>query len=170
MSSLSMLAKSAALAAVLAAPASAAVVVPDSGTTNYEFYWAGGLGPIDGIDGVGDPDWSLTLTSASDVSITARDGFILGDAFELLVGGAYVPWTTIGTTAQGYFQATYQASLAAGSYLFSLRLSALAPGFTTGGAFASFTVTPTVVPLPAAGLLLIGALGSLVALRRRKTA
>ncbi|MEZ5755626.1 MAG: VPLPA-CTERM sorting domain-containing protein [Paracoccaceae bacterium] len=170
MPSLSTLAKSALLSAVLASPAAAAVVVPDSGTTDYEFYWRGGLGPIDGINGVEDPVWSLTLASASTVSFTATDGFILGDAFELLVGGAYVPWTTIGTTIDDYFEATYLSSLAAGTYLFSLRLSVLAPGYTRGGAFASFTVTPTVVPLPAAGLLLLGALGSLVALRRRKTA
>lgn len=170
MPSLSTLAKSALLSAVLASPAAAAVVVPDSGTTDYEFYWRGGLGPIDGINGVEDPVWSLTLASASTVSFTATDGFILGDAFELLVGGAYVPWTTIGTTIDDYFEATYLSSLAAGTYLFSLRVSALAPDWTFGGAFASFTVTPTVVPLPAAGLLLLGALGSLVALRRRKSA
>lgn len=176
MSSLSMLAKSAALAAVLAAPASAAVVVPDSGTTNYSFQWVGGVGPIDLIGGANESEWSLNLATASTVSFTATDGFVVGDTFELLLGGLVSPWTTIGTSSGGFFQATFLAPLSAGSYLFSLRVAerAINPEtgrpFQTGGGFASFTVTPTVVPLPAAGLLLIGALGSLVALRRRKTA
>lgn len=169
MSSFSLIAKSALLAAVLATPAASAVVVPDSGATGYEFNWVDGLGQIDGIEGTSETEWSLTLTTESIVSVIATDAFIMGDAFEFLLNGLVTPWTTIGTSG-GYFQGTYFAPLSAGSYLFSLQLSELAPGFIDGGAFASFSVTPTVVPLPAGGMLLIGALGLMAALRRRKSA
>lgn len=175
MPSVSMIVKSALLAAVLATPAAAAVVVPDSGTTNYEFDWRGGLGQIDGIDLTNEDTWSLTLATASTVSFTARDGYVVGDRFRLLLDGLITPWTTTGTTTGGYFQGTFLAPLTAGSYLFSLRVSrrAIDPAtglpFRTGGGFASFSVTPAVVPLPAGGVLLIGALGMLAALRRRKS-
>jgi hypothetical protein len=175
MSSFSLIAKAALLAAVLATPAAAAVVVPGSGTTNYEFDWFGGLGQIDGIDLTFEDTWSLTLATASTVSFTATDDFVVGDAFELLLDGLITPWTTTGITSGGFFQGTFLAPLTAGSYLFSLQVSQLAidtangAPFRTGGALASFSVTPTVVPLPAGGILLIGALGMLAALRRRKS-
>lgn len=51
---------------------------------------------------------------------------------------------------------------------------ALAPGGTISVAAGSssryYSINTTVVPLPAAGLMLLGALGGLAALRRRKTA
>lgn len=175
MPSFSMIAKSALLAAVLATPAAAAVLVPGSGTTNYEFDWRGGLGRIDGINDTNENSWSLTLATPSTVSFTATDGFVIGDAFRLLLDGALTRWTTTGTSG-GYFQGTFLAPLTAGTYLFSLRVSqrAIDPRtgrpFMTGGGFASFSVTPAVVPLPAGGVLLIGALGMLAALRRHKRA
>lgn len=159
-----------ALALVLATPAAAAVVVPDSGTTNYSFRWDDGLGQIDFIDDGFENEWILTLTRDSTVTFTATDGFIPGDVFGLILGGSTPsPWTSTGTSG-GYFQGTYSAFLTPGTFAFSLEVTELAPGFTTGRAFASFTVRPSAVPLPAGGLLLIGALGGLALLRRRQTA
>lgn len=169
MRSLAMIAKAALLSAILAAPAAAAVVVPGSGTTNYFFQWAGGMGPIDRIDGVDQSEWSLTLVQPSTVTITATDGFIVGDVFSLIFGGVSTPWTSVGSSV-GFFQGIFTAPLAAGSYLFSLNVSNLANGYDTGGGYASFAVRPSVVPLPAGGLLLISALGLLAAARRRMRA
>lgn len=168
MRSLAMIAKSVLLSAFLAAPAAAAVVVPGSGSSNYFFQWID-PGQIDRIDGQPGTEWSLTLSQPSTVTFTATDGFIVGDAFELIFGGASTPWTTVGTSG-GFFQGIFTAPLSAGSYLFSLNVTTLANGFNTGGGYASFAVTPSVVPLPAGGLLLISALGLLAAARRRMRA
>lgn len=180
MTSLFQLAKVALLAAVLATPAAAAVVVPGSGNSDYDFFWSEGVGPIERIGGTDDTEWSLTLTTPSIVSFTATDDFIVGDAFELLLDGVLTPWTTVGTSEgievplDGFFQGNFLRSLSVGSYLFSLQVSAIAPGVGInagrGRAFASFSVTPAVVPVPAGGLLLITAIGGLALLRRRKRA
>lgn len=162
------IAKAAILAAFIAAPASAAVVVPDTGTTDYRFQWDGGLGPIDSIQGGnGAFEWSLTLTTESDVTFSATDNFVVGDEFALVLDGAETPWTSTGL-AGDYFTGSYSATLDPGTYVFTLDVTALAPGFTSGGADASFTVTPTVIPLPATMPLLIGALGMAGYVARRK--
>lgn len=163
---LSVMGKAALIAAALGTPAAAAVVVPDSGTSEYIFSWIDGLGPIDEIGGTSETEWSLTLTTASTVTFTATDAFVVGDYFGLLLGGLSTPWTTVGSSGP-YFQGIFSAPLAAGSYLFSLEVTDLAPDFTDGDAFASFAVTPSVVPLPAGGMLLVAAMGMLAALRRR---
>ena len=168
MASFSLIAKSALLAAVLATPAAAAVVVPDSGPSQYFFEWTDGLGPIDGIESGTETQWSLMLTTESTVTFTATDDLEPGDAFGLLLGGLSTPWMSEGVSGD-YFQGTYSAVLNAGSYLFSLEVTHGAEGFTSGGAYAAFDVVPTPVPLPAGGLLLMGALGGLAVLRRRKS-
>jgi len=165
------IAKAVALTVCIAAPASAAVVVPDTGTTDYLFQWTGGLGPITSIQGEnGAFDWSLTLAVESDVTFTVTDDYVAGDAFGLVLDFVPTPWTTSGMSGS-FFTGTYAATLGPGTYIFGLELTELAPGYTSGAAPASFTVAPTVVPLAASLPLLVGALGvaGLVARRRSRS-
>ena len=70
--------------------------------------------------------------------------------------------------------ATYADVLAAlnlgGDQSGSLRIGIHVQGFANGGSESFVNGTPAPVPVPAAGLLLIGALGGLAALRSRKRA
>jgi hypothetical protein len=50
----------------------------------------------------------------------------------------------------------------------SLRIGIHVQGFANGGSESFVNATPTPVPVPAAGLLLMGALGALTVARRRK--
>lgn len=83
-----------------------------------------------------------------------------------MVDGVATAWDTAGYVGQ-YFNGVKTVAFSAGSHTISLFLTALAPGFIGGGAFAQIT-PPAAVPLPA-GLPLLGAgLAGLAALRRKR--
>jgi len=160
------------------------VIVPLTGLASKDidqrFLWNDGLGQIDAITLPGDvrtdlfdPYWQLTIPEnyIADIRLVVKDGFIPGDKFRLLVDGLLTPWDDTSTN-NGFFKGVIDLTLSAGTYLFSLIVSKLAPLQTTGGAWLSFSpavltyIPPEVpppgeVPIPAAGLLFPVGLGLL---------
>lgn len=121
-------------------------------------------------------DWSMTVATDSVLSmVSATDDFMIGDEFALIFDGSVIAWDAI-TSPGGFFSgAMTDLFLSAGLHTFSLSLTALAPGFTSGGASMTFGTASAsaVVPLPAAlplGLAGLGMLGFVGWRRRRITA
>ena len=140
--------------------AQAAVAIdPTTGLSSY-FTWSGGLGSIDTIDGTATSEWSIDVASDSIMTMaTAYDGFVVGDEFALVVDGSVVAWTSTFADASGYFHGVYDdLFLSAGSHTISLTLTALAPGFTSGGAYADFSAV-TVPEASSLALLFLGLAG-----------
>ncbi len=144
--------------------ASATVVNPAGDTGGFS--WSGGLGASTTFDG--HDTLSLTVAKASTVTFSVVDCCLIGDAFALLVDGASVAWDSITNPGGvgGNFAASVDLLLAAGAHTFDLTVTA----DCCGGGGGTWATTPvSAVPVPAAGLLLLGSLGGLVAMRRRKT-
>lgn len=151
--------------------ASAGVTIdPTTGLDSY-FEWEGGTGQIDNIDSSGEAEWTITLSSAGSLDITANDGFVVGDEFALYVDGVLTAWTSEYYDGSGYYYGVYDdLTLSAGTHTLTLYVTELASGYTSGGAYASFSsVTPVPVPAPGAvALVSIGA--SLVGWMKRRRA
>lgn len=159
------------LGAALPAAASTAV---GPGASSYSVEWATDGGTIADIDGSGESDFSLSvgLGTVATVSYSILDCCIVGDTYDATIDGGVVAWDTEGFTGPGgLWEGTLTTMLAAGTYIFDAIIDASGSGFILpAGGTASFDVSISAVPLPAGGLLLIGGLGGLVALRRRKKA
>ena len=121
----------------------------DSRAIDQEFIWSDGLGPIDSIALVFDPYWELTVPTASHLGVLALDGFSSGDAFELVVNGTVKPWTSSFFDGSGFFHGEYSdLTVSAGTTLFTLNVTALAPGFTEGGAWLNFSPATPITSVP----------------------
>lgn len=151
-----------ALAGLATLNAQAQVVVPQEGFTSL-FTWDSGVGPAI-------TTFSLDVTGPSAISVTLRDDFIPGDEFALLLDGKTIDWTTAGNVGS-YFQGVASGVfLGTGSHLFEIAITKGAEGYTTGGAWATFSAV-SAVPEPAtygmlgAGLAVVGFMA-----RRRKQA
>jgi hypothetical protein len=156
-----------AIAALVAAPASAAVLTP--GTDWTTFFFSGDGSTLEDAD-TGDTFWTVTLTKAGFLQVT--DAFLIGDVFEMSVDGS-----SIGTT--GPFDTTgpetSDPDVAFGGPVYSWLSYALAPGtyeitgiaasspFGSGGAFLR------VVPVPEAATwaMMIAGFGLVGAASRR---
>lgn len=135
---------------------------------------------FDGTEAAGVTCFDLTNTSTSTAVVTValvtvnQHGLHTEANSWGWLGGIQVDVSNVGIISQAIiaegasFQQTFSFLIAAGtSVLFD---------WTYGAAYASgaaapqfdFTVAATVVPVPAAGFLLLGALGGLGALRRRR--
>lgn len=157
--------------------AHASAMLDSTSGGDYYFTWSGGMGPIDTIFKLPDTssnlgnDWSITVSKNSYLTIvTAWDGFVPGDAFKLRVDGVLIDWTAITVDTNGYFHGTYNnLYLSAGTHTITLDVVGLAPGFTGGGAYASFSGTsPAPVPIPATMLLFGTGIGGLAVSRLRR--
>ena len=161
----------AALGLSLAAmPAAASVVVPSSGSSSYDIEFFTDGAPIALIDGAAESEFSLTLAVASDVTYSILDCCIIGDTYDAVIDGSVTAWDTESGLPGSSFLGTLTTTLGPGSYTFGAIIDASGSGFALpAGATASFDIVASQIPVPAAGFLLIGGLGGLAALRRRKT-
>ena len=152
----------------------AAVVVDSSVGGTFDFDWDDGLGPIDGIEGGSETEWSMTVGADSILSLAAaEDLHVAGDEFALVFDGLVIAWTTETTLGSGHFLGELtDLFLTAGTHTFSLNLTTLASGFDYGSAEMSFGIATPVsaVPVPAALPLALAAFGLLgvVGKRRRR--
>jgi len=119
--------------------------------------------------------FSFSLTQNAILSIV--DGFVAGDRFEVFSNGASIGMTSIPGTGPNTgmnFDAALadgihsmgQFILGPGSYLISLVVLSRS-GTDTAGHIGAIRADTAPVPVPAAGALLLSALGA-VALRRRR--
>ncbi len=123
--------------------------------------------------------YSFTLTQNAILSIV--DGFFPGDRYEVFSNGSSIGMTSVPGTGPSTgmrfddalvdgIHSMGQFLLGPGSYLISLAvLSRSVNGSATGGHLGALRVDLVPVPVPAAGALLLSALG-VVALRRRRQA
>jgi hypothetical protein len=119
--------------------------------------------------------FSFTLTQNAILSIV--DGFLAGDQYEVFANGSSLGTTSVPGTGPNTGM-NFDAALAdgihsmgsfilgPGSYLISLAVLSRS-GTDTGGHIGALRVDVAPVPVPAAGALLLSALGA-VALRRRR--
>lgn len=163
----------------------------DSVGIDQRFYWDSGVdgeflfnitepAPLNSIGSPGggpatyDPYWEITTASDATINLEAIDGYMLGDAFELVFDSAAVAWDSSFNDAQGYFHGVMDdLYLSAGTHRFTLNVVS---GASMGAAWFNFSaVTPAVdeqfeavrrpdkafeVPVPAtAALVLVGLLG-----------
>ena len=112
--------------------------------------WSGSSETSDAVNGWGDDQWQLTLTSPRNVSITVVDCCIVGDNYEV-----YVDSTLIGTTPPEplygpvYSQGTFTVTLTPGAYLIQIRDPGAISYYQQGDIFmipAGYTVTITTTP------------------------
>lgn len=114
--------------------------------------------------GVG--DYLLSFWYSPRVATAGANGisYLVSD---LLTGTVNGPGGALGTVLGEWTEITARFSvLTEGSY--RLRFAGIGTGDSAGGLIDNVSISP--VPVPAAGMLLIGALGGLAALKRRRTA
>jgi hypothetical protein len=152
------------------AHAASVTIDPDLGWSGY-FAWIDGLGQIDDISLVEydydyvETEWSITLPTAGYMTmVTAYDGYVVGDEFDLYVDGGHAPWTQEYYDSSGYYHGEYDnLFLSAGTHSITLYVTALAYGYNSGAGMANFS---RVVPEPTT-IVLLG-LGGLAVIRRRR--
>lgn len=104
------------------------------------------------------------------ISVALEDAFAVGDEFELLLNGNSLTASSSGTSADGldttnpllgaglsggqYFYGIWDnVALVPGLNIFSIKTTAYAPPFTSGGAFAYFSPVTVPGPLPLLGAM-----------------
>ncbi|MEX5728255.1 hypothetical protein Ga0609869_001608 [Rhodovulum iodosum] len=165
-----------AVASIAAVPASALGVDPNTGLTDFVFNF-GGVGSSATFSG--DDTLEITLGTRSTLDFHVEDCCSDFDEWDLVVNGGVVAWDAIqggdgnanGAAAFGapgdYFEAIAAITLDAGSHTFDLTQTV----GVSGGSWLNISpARPSEVPLPAGGVLLIGAMAALGLARRKRSA
>lgn len=156
-----------ALGGMSAGTANATAILDPNTTENYFFQWSGfdqidRIYEWDGVSTYGDlstnygNDWSITVAEDSTMDfVTAWDGFIAGDIFELVLDGSVVAWTSTYTDGSGYFHGVFDdLFLSAGTHNLTFNVVS---GLSSGGAYATFSAVTTAVSVPEpASLAMLG--------------
>jgi hypothetical protein len=160
-----------ALAGVLPATQADALVLDGGWDT---FNWSGG------VSASWVQTFSFTLTGSAILKVT--DAFISGDMFDIFNFGVLLGSTSavpagLGLSIVDDYDAAFadgdwssaSFTLGPGSYEITGTVAQIATGFSSGGgALRLDTTVPSPVPIPAAGWMLVTALGGIAALRRRR--
>lgn len=151
----------------------AAVVYVSGNTYTGTLAGANALGPID-LDVDAFVFSGVTGAATGSLSFTAISGSLLpsaSGAMQILIQAGKSSGITFTTLTFGGVAITLNAVTGGFAGTFSAPLPAVFDlAFTGANVADSLQITVAAVPLPAGGLLLIGALGGLAALRRRKMA
>lgn len=152
----------------------------DVGPAGIEIQEDGAIGAIDAQDGERYVELDTTVNSfiSQTISFTSAGSYLLNfwyssirnnDGITAEIGGVSQNYTTIGSSNTGW-QLVTLAFTSDGTTPQLLKFSATGAGNPgVGGLLDNVSITQTsVVPLPATGLMLLGALGGMAALRRRK--
>lgn len=148
------------MSVLFAVSAEAAVTVIPAAGLSTTFSWSSGIG-------MADDSFSVAVAGPSSIAVTLTDGYVPGDEFALKLDGNLITWDSAGYVG-GYFQGVANSvALSTGTHQFDIFLTALAPGYTAGGAYASFGAV-TAVPEAETYAMLLAGFSLLGALSRRK--
>ena len=123
-------------------------------------------------DGAGSLTFTFNNNTASNLLLTIADITILQSNFQYFSDGVdYSFGSLMGSAAAkvGKFDSMAQIVAAGASVVLTFNYTDVI-GTATTGPDIDFLVNTQVVPVPAAGFLLVGGLGAMAALRRRKKA
>jgi len=148
------------LGALVSQGARADVQTVDTSGGSYDYSWSSGLG-------FANTSFSLTAASPSKVSVSLTDCCVPGDEFALWLDGVKQSWSSSGYSGSYYTGTLSDLVLGAGSHTFTIELTALAPGYTSGGATATFSALAP-VPEPETYAMLLAGLGLMGAVARRR--
>lgn len=148
------------MSVLFAVSAEAAVTVIPATGLSTTFSWSSGIG-------MANDSFSIAVAGPSSIGVTLTDCCVPGDEFALKLDGNVITWDSAGYVG-GYFTGiANNVSLAAGSHTFDIFLTALAPGYTAGGAYANFGAV-TAVPEAETYAMLVAGFSLLGVLSRRK--
>lgn len=151
----------------------------DVGPAGVEIQEDGAIGGIDAQDGERYVELDTTVNSfiSQMITFTSAGTYALEfyyssirntDGILAQIGAASTSLTTVGTSNTGWQKVTLGFT-SDGTTPQLLKFTATGPSSGVGGLLDNVSITQlTAVPLPATGLMLLGALGGLTALRRRK--
>jgi hypothetical protein len=161
------------LSVVASAPSEAAVIYLSGNAYTGSLAGTNSLGTID-LDNGAFVFSGVTGAATGSLDFTAMSGSLLPSAtgaMQILIQAGQGSGITFTTLTFGGVAITLNAVTGGFAGTFSAPLPAVFDlAFTGANTFDSLQITIAAVPLPAGGLLLLGALGGLAALRRRKMA
>ena len=162
----------AALALTALAPfaSAASLEVIQPGLDSGMFSWDEGLGDtVDFRRGTSGPFAfdDLQVLGPTTLVFSARDGFVIGDAFAPIIDGVQTTWDIEGVDSSGYFAGVTIDLIGAGPTLLDLVVTEDCCG-AGAGYWKVVTTDVGEVPLPAAAWFFLSAVGGLGLVKRRQ--